>query len=232
MKKIALIDFCGTVVDFQTLDPYLKMVLHMQPGLQYKLKYYLFCNSFARFGCRIISKVLRDLIGVTFSYKHLLVRLLKDVKKDEFVRIGKIFYEEKIKTHIIPETIDIINSLKDSGCLLLIVSGGSSFYISFFAGEYGIDCCFTVEIGFNNGVCTGKIIRECLRKEKVELVQRFVSDNNLSCSFEAGITDSVSDLPMLDMCRDKYVVSNNAHQDWVTDDMKEIIYIGGIDDAI
>ena len=63
-----------------------------------------------------------------------------------------------------------------------------------------------------------------MAKKKVEVINSFTERNNLDCSFEACVTDSISDLPILDLCKEKIIISSNKHQNWVTGDMKEIIY--------
>ena len=88
MKKIALIDFCGTITDFQTLSPYLEQLLKERS----KYRYYLFCNPIDRLGYRVLSKIGRHLFGKPFPYKQLLVRLLKGVRVEDFISAGTVFY--------------------------------------------------------------------------------------------------------------------------------------------
>lgn len=220
MKKVALIDFCGTVVDFQTLNPYLESMVKAKS----RWKYVCFCNAPVKLVCRVISKIGRRFFRVKFLYKAGLVRLLKGVREEDFVRMGELYYQSRVKPNLIPETLDVLQKLKDNSCILVVVSGGSRYYITYFAHEYGIEHCLTAEIEFENGVCTGKIIRECMLSEKVGVINRFVADYAPDHVFEAGISDSRTDMPMLALCKKKIVISHKEHQQWVTDDMDEIIY--------
>lgn len=220
MKNIALIDFCGTLVDFQTLNPYLELVLKNRS----KIKYYLFCNKFVKSACKIISKVFRRYLRIKFLYKAGLVWLLKGVREEEFIRQGHEYYNKTIRHHLISESIESLRSFKDKGYELLIVSGGSKYYISHFANEFGIDGFLTAEIEFGCGACTGRIIRECMLSEKVKLINDYVHEKGCDCVFRVGMTDSISDLPMLELCDRKLIVSCRKHQKWVTGDLYEIIY--------
>ena len=63
-----------------------------------------------------------------------------------------------------------------------------------------------------------------MSKKKVEVINSFIERNGIECSFEACVTDSISDRPILDLCRKKIIISSKKHQKWVTSDMKEIVY--------
>lgn len=220
MTKMALVDFCGTVVDFQTLMPYLERMLKEHN----RLLYCLCCNPVNKWAYWFLSRVIWHLFGIEISDKRMLVGLLKGISEEDFIRYGREYYVQRVRPHLIPEAMELLQKLKREGCILTIVSGGSAFYISCFAEEFGIAHSLTAELGFENGVCTGKVLRECLREEKPVAVRQFVRENGLDCEFAAGITDHESDLPMLEMCAQKFVISAGGHQPWVTDEMKEIIY--------
>ena len=77
---------------------------------------------------------------------------------------------------------------------------------------------------FKKDKCTGVLKTDCLGKSKVELIKQYFYINKINGTFDIAVSDSVSDLPLLDLCRQKIVISHNRPQKWVREDMEEIIW--------
>ena len=220
MERIVLIDFCRTVVNFQTFDPFLEYVIECNKPVRYRL----ICNHISKTGIRLLERVLRKLHIENFLYKNTLLKQMKGITDFQLEETGKKYYDNKIRCNLIGQVIDILLDLKKNGYHLMIVSGGSDWYIRYFANEFGVDDVLTARLEIVNGKCTGKMLTACMGEEKIRDLKYYMLENKIIGVFEVGLSDSDSDLPMLNLCKRKIVVSQAKHQDWVTEDMEEIVW--------
>lgn len=220
MEKIVLCDFCGTIADFQTLDPFLEYVINQS----YPIKYKAIVNPMVIGLCHMITKVIKRFGYSIFPYKILLTSMIKGISLDQLTKFGKEYYDLKIKTNLIPATLGLIKELQANGYRIIIVSGGSDMYIRYFANEFKISDIISSQFNFENGICTGKLNQDCFGIDKVKLINSFIEKNNINCVYQIGISDSISDLPMLQLCNKIIIISHFKHQNWITKDMEEIIW--------
>lgn len=220
MERIALVDFCETIVSFQTYDAFLKFVLMNESPQYCKI---IISKGFIRiYG--ILEKILKK-VGINrFSYKKLLTYQTKGMNYNLLKRYGKDFYLKKLKSNFITPTIDLIKDLQKENYRIILVSGGSDLYIKQFADEFGINDVLTSQIEFKNGVSTGRLISDCMGWNKVQLVKEYIKKRKIQGIFEIGISDSKSDLPVLNLCKRKIVISRDSHQHWVENGMEEIVW--------
>ena len=216
MDKIALFDFCGTLVKFQTFDPFCEYVIEkLRPQ-----KKWLVQNKYILFLAKIVTKIRPDI----HLYKRLLIRQLKGLTVEELDTSGREYYQRKIKSNLVSAAVDRLLLLKECGFRNIIVSAGCVTYIRYFADEYGIKDVIAENLQFSNGRCTGKLDdKECCGNRKVVLWHSYQLQNNIEGEIEYGFSDSKSDQPMLSLCRKQVVISCNGHQKWVTDEMEEIL---------
>ena len=220
MTKLAVIDFCGTIANFQTLDPYLEYVLKNER----KASYILLTNRVIKAVLSLSNRVIWKLGYHHYFRKVLTVTSLKGISEETLYKYGKKYFEERVKSNLIPEVLDLVGKLKSEGYMTLIVSGGSKYYIKYFADNFGIDDVISAEIEIIEGKCTGRLLRECLGKEKLDMLKKYISDKGVNVLEMLCVTDSESDIPILNECNKKIIISNNAHQKWVDESMEEIIW--------
>lgn len=220
MKKTVLLDFCGTVANFQTFDPFIEYVLFNERVLLYRF----ICNSCIRKICYLLTKIQKIFGKDNYLYKRLLVKSLKGIHIQNMQENAKKYYKERVKDNFIESTMELIEKLRKAGYRIILLSGGSKFYIKYFTRDYGIEDIITTELEVKNGRLTGKIERDCIGAEKVEMLKAYIGKNKLNVSFEIGISDSSSDVPMLNLCKRKIVLSKERHQNWVGVEMEEIIW--------
>lgn len=218
MEQLALLDFCKTVVDFDTFDPFIMFVIKKTFPKRSKWV----CDPIFIAILDIWSRFLWKM-GITQGFKkRFLVRQVKGVPKDWFIQCGAAYYTEKIRGRMIIPTINFIKEHKEYR--YLIVSGGSDFYIRCFAQEFEIADVISTQLEFVNGICTGKILVECIGQEKRRLLQEYMKVNRVNGLFRVGLADSSSDLPILELCQRKIIISHQKKQDWVTQEMEEIVW--------
>lgn len=218
--NIAIFDFCETIADFQTMDPFLNEVIKIKHPYLSKVISSIFIKKVAN----ICTRIFRYFGYKGYLYKRLLVFYTKGVKENEFYLVGKSYYEKIIKNHFIKESMELFNHLKSLNYKIFIVSGGSRYYIKWFADEYGVDQIFSAEIEMKNEKSTGKLLVECMGEDKVTIINRYMCNEKISSPIDICISDSISDMPLLQLGEKKIIISHMQHQKWVEKDMEEIIW--------
>ncbi len=220
MNKYVLLDFCETVVDFQTFDAFILYVLQKKRPLLYKI-----------FKCRVINYVLDKLTmlsiicGCCYCFKkRCLVLCTKGVSREHFQLYGKEFYENVLTKHFINDVIDLLSKFKKDKLEIIIISGGSNYYIDYFAKQYGIEHVITAEIAFEDNISQGGLKSECLGKDKIILLDSYMKKHKMNGKIIYTVTDSASDMPIIDRAEKAIIISYGKHKEWVNEKMEEIIW--------
>jgi len=217
MEKLAIFDFCGTITDFQTFDPFLESVII---GENIWFKRWVGNKYLKR-----LSGHLSRLKKGFYLYKRLLIRSCKGVPEVKIKAYARAYYQERVKPHCIPAISEKIRSLQNEGYRVIILSAGSKDYICEYAKEMSINDIIANEFDVKDGLCTGKLMdKDCLRKEKVSRLMRYIRENEIEGELLVGFSDSKSDMPFLNLCKRKVIVSHKIHRKWVCGDMEEIIW--------
>lgn len=202
-EKIALFDFCDTLVSFQTANEYVRFYVNNYATLSVRWRHfiYLFLSVSG-----IISR-LEKKNPIRNTRKRILLWQLKGCSKDKMEMAAQEYYEKRIKPNLIRETIVALLKCQKEGRKVIIVSGGYDIYIKYFAREYGIAFSDIIsnQLLFNKSSFVGKFDLDCMREEKVKILRkRFVCRDNFDVE---AYSDSESDLPMLQWADIAYVVT-------------------------
>lgn len=199
--KVAILDFCDTIVDFQTANAYALYTLeclHMHPFLRWILR-----QGFSR---RYFKKHWMD-------EKRLLLYMLRGTGEESLTKTAEGYYNEMIKPHFQRPVVDEIQRLHERGYDLYLVSGGYSIYIRFFAEEYGFERVISNDFMYYNGVFTGRLCdKDCMGVEKVRRINMVLNKDDTEDS--VSISDSISDLPILKWADRAIVVSKDSRRKW------------------
>ena len=124
-KKIAIFDFCETIVRFQSADAYIKYVLKRECK-----------NVELRHGKinSLINKVWFHFFNASIS-KNRLLKQLKGIDEEKLNQYANDYYEEIIVPGLIPETIEYLKKLQTEGYFIVIASAGFGIYIKYFTKE-------------------------------------------------------------------------------------------------
>ncbi len=218
-EKVALFDFCETLVDFQTADAYVDFVRR-----KIRSRRMLRLETVQKTLNRVkFIKILEKLFPGHSINKRIKLFQLKGLSKDVLVKCAEEYYSQKIKPHFIGEMIDVMKSLKADGYYVGLVSGGYGIYLQYFCKEYGLDFLISSNIEINNNVCTGRFDGlDCMNENKTYLLNRTfnkIPDDSVAYS------DSQTDIPFLQWAKKGVVVSREKTQKWsVNNNFEEIIW--------
>lgn len=221
MNKVALFDFCETLVSFQTADAFVDYVREkLNDARMYKLE--RMQNSLRRLKIiQIIEKITRYRFSIN---KRVKLWQLKGHDFAELQELAREYYRERIKPNIIPDILEEMLELKSHDYSVMLVSGGYDLYLKYFVDEYALSGVISTKIGFDNNVCTGKFDGiDCLGEGKIKLLNLYYPSKP---QYSVAFSDSISDLPFLKWVDQGFVISCSKHQSWSkNNDLKEIIWI-------
>ena len=219
-SKIAFFDFCETIVDFQTADAFVDFVRERTGNS--RMVWMNRCHT-------VLSKVKIIKIAEKLTgYRHSINKQLKLLQLRGFEytlldNLAKEYYQKRLKPHFIDQLLSELLNKKEQGYEIVLVSGGYSIYLKYFAEEYCVNKVISSSIGFKRNICTGKFGSiDCLNENKVILLESIYDRQNLEC---IAYSDSITDLPLLTWVDEGYVVSRGRSQKWSYENkLNEIVW--------
>jgi len=221
--KIVLFDFCDTLVNFQTANPFVDMVKkECKRGVVFD-----YVNSI-----RIIHK---------FFDRHWMIRKklnlyqLKGVSKDQIGALAKKYYETMILPNSFTHMKELVKKYKAEGYVVYIVSGGYKEYIDYYVADLGIDGVIANEFRYINrfgkSLFSGLLCRkDCMGIEKVNRLNQMFDKNSIEHS--VSYSDSLSDLPLFKWTDNPILVSKYKERKSAAENNLEQIVLANCDDEI
>ena len=210
-NKVALFDFCETIADFQTGDAFIYYVADRETGLNMK---------FRKFINKTMIKIKRK-FNKHYNRKFYIMKLLKGLTKAKLDNYALNYYFEVVSKHFIPEVMERLLILKNEGYRVYVVSAGYDLYLKYFIEEFNLDGLLATKIAFKDDICLGKPDGEdCIGQHKITLLDEFFKDEAINDYETIAYSDSSSDIPLLDYCKEAYVVTPNE-KSWVDNSEKQ-----------
>lgn len=208
--KVALFDFCETLVNFQSADAYVDYVRERtQDKRMCDFEYVRICLRKFKV-IQIIDKITRNRFSIN---KRLKLWQLRGCSCDKLSLLAHDYYIEQIKPNLIPEVLEKLFELKKQGYSIFLVSGGYDIYLKLFVQDYDLSGQISTKLAFHNGKCTGTFDGvDCIRNGKIRLLNRFFKIKPL---YSVAFSDSKSDIPFLNWVDKGCVISRNQHQQWI-----------------
>ena len=198
-EKVALFDFCGTMINFQSADAYVQFVKEHVPH-DFRMNFIEFVRKI--FVKSQVMRVLEKLNRRGSINKKTLLREIQGLSQSEMEKLAEKFYHERIRPNYIPEVIEAVKKYHDEGYKLLIVSGGYDIYLKYVAEEFGFNDVLATCLEFRDGKFTGHYKGEdCMNKHKVTLLKEYFGREDLRDCNSVAYSDSRSDVPMMKFCR-------------------------------
>jgi HAD superfamily hydrolase (TIGR01490 family) len=101
---------------------------------------------------------------------------------------------------IYPEARELVNEHHAKGHVVAIISGATTFVVRPIARHLGIEHMLYTHLEVEDGLLTGRVIDPiCFEQGKIFWLQRFIEEQGISLAKSWFYTDSVTDLPLLDL---------------------------------
>lgn len=206
-KKLVIFDFCGTLISFQTADRYVKFCVE-------RLK----DNKVVQWRHRLIRvmdvlrifKIYNNICSANNWRKRMVLWQLKGVSFEQCDQFAKAYFEDELLPNVVAPVVEKLKEHLVQNDRVVILSGGYDIYIKYFAAHFGIREYVSSRITFENNRCLGKMDgKDCMRANKIEFLQPLLKGETTIC-----YTDSVSDLPILELVDQAVVVSKQVPQQW------------------
>lgn len=221
-NKVAVFDFCETLIGFQTADAFINFV-YEKTGSRRMRRIEKLKQLFYKAGLPRLIENLSGLWEKKSLNKRWRLYEFSGMDESQLDELSLDFYRERLRPAIIQPVLSELIDLRKSGYTTGIVSGGFAIYIRHFVAEYGIDFCISNDIVFKNGKCRGRLAApDCMGMQKLAEIKKLYPDPPQA---SVSYSDSISDLPILQWASRGVVVSKGRHQEWVDDyKFKEIIW--------
>jgi len=107
--------------------------------------------------------------------------------------------EMVVKT-IYPEARQLVGDHLERGHVVAVVSGASRFVVHPIAQHLGIEHMLYTHLEVEDGLFTGRVIDPiCFEEGKIYWLQQFIQEQNVDLARSYFYTDSITDLPLLDL---------------------------------
>ncbi len=204
-NKVALFDFCETISDFQTGDAFIYYVANHENSFKMNIKKFL--------NAKIVK--LKRKFKKSYNCKFYIMKLLKGMSKNKLETYALNYYEEEVRKHFIPEVIEKLLELKKQGYRIYIVSAGYDIYLKYFVEEFNLDGLMATKILFKENICCGcPDGKDCIGQHKITILNNFFKDEPIKDYDTIAYSDSPSDIPLLDYCKEAFVVTR-TEKSWV-----------------
>jgi len=124
----------------------------------------------------------------------------KGRSETDLAREGRELFEELVRDTIFPEAERLIAEHRAKGHAVAIVSGATRYIVEPMAQHLGVGNILYTRLETENGVLTGRVLEPlCFDEGKIYWVQKFVEDEQVDLARSYFYTDSVTDLPLLEL---------------------------------
>lgn len=120
----------------------------------------------------------------------------------------KRFYEEQVIPSYYPHMVEEMKKRKEEGCMIFLVTASEEAYMIYCDLPYDVMMGTVTEM--KGDAYTSKIVgKNCKGAHKVDRIMAYLKEHDLEIDYDHsyGYSDSKSDLPMLQLVKNRYRVS-------------------------
>lgn len=198
--KLAIFDFCRTLVKINSLPKFIEIVLDSTPNtLENRVKRYIFHRR------KILSKVFR------VKSRYIEIRLLRGYDKDFIDIISKKFFYESLAKNKNKVIVDYLINLKKEDYKIIILSAALDVYLRYLKDILPVDDIISAHLAFRNNICKGKIegIDPYGSKKLLKLVKEY---NNIEWENSYYFTDDyISEINIIEKVGYPFIVTDNLN---------------------
>jgi putative phosphoserine phosphatase/1-acylglycerol-3-phosphate O-acyltransferase len=123
-------------------------------------------------------------------------------------REAQALFDEWVAPTIYPEAVEIVRHHLDSGHVVVIVSGATKYVVKPLAARLGVKHILYTRLEVERGRFTGRVVEPiCFEEGKIYWLQQLVDEERIDLAKSWFYTDSVTDLPLLELVGHPVVVN-------------------------
>ncbi len=204
MKTVALFDFCETIVKTQTVGQFCRY--YLKNGLSFSSR-------------KVFLYRLVNLLRISLKKEPIWFDFFNGLHVDELNKHAEEYANHLYQTFLIQEIEEKIKWHIAQGHLIIIVSAGLSCYIQFLAQKLGVQHVIAVDFEHSNQLLTGQINKQsyCYGVKKIDRLYAYLNllnenKNNIDWINSYAYSDHPSDIPLLNLVGNRFVVTKNGSQ--------------------
>lgn len=121
---------------------------------------------------------------------------------------GRQIFDDQVEGLIYPEAAELVRDHLAQGHLVAIVSGSTRYAVEPLARHLGVEHSLFTALEVEDGVLTGRVIEPiCFEEGKIYWLRRFIDDHHVDLARSYFYTDSVTDVPLLELVGHPVVVN-------------------------
>ena len=118
------------------------------------------------------------------------------------------WYEEMVRQYLVPGMLAVVREHREQGHVLALLSSSTRYLAAPLAAELGIPHLLVNHLEVVDGCFTGRAVPPlCYGRGKVHWASRFAEEHDVDLARSYFYTDSVTDLPVLEMIGHPRVVN-------------------------
>jgi HAD superfamily hydrolase (TIGR01490 family) len=141
---------------------------------------------------------------------------LRGLARETLEKLARESFEGGLKGDLFPEAVALLRDLRAGGRRVMLATSSLDFIVAPLAEYLGVDGVLATKLEFVGGTCTGRMLGvPMFRREKKEGVLSFLADQEIppaECSF---YSDSIYDLPLLEVVGKPVAVNPDFRLRWV-----------------
>ncbi len=200
---LALFDFCGTLINMQTANPFIMGLLKSRPSVKNRVR-------------EVARKLLKKYGMINGEQsKRLLVKQAAGIPLDFVTDYAGQYLRDILLKKENPTVVGRMEKHKERGDKVVIVSAGYENYIRLYAGHYGIDDVAATKLEEKDGVLTGKILKkDCIGEEKPRRLSKLMDLSSFDLKNSYAYGDHIFDAPLLELVGNRIVIDYGQNTDW------------------
>jgi HAD superfamily hydrolase (TIGR01490 family) len=121
-------------------------------------------------------------------------------KEGDLEKEAREWVQEMVVETIYPEARRLVSHHLERGDVVAVVSGATRFVVRPIARRLGIEHMLYTRLEVEDGKFTGRVIEPiCFEEGKIYWLQQFIDEHGIDLAKSYFYTDSVTDLPLLDL---------------------------------
>src|SRR5574338_71238 len=123
-------------------------------------------------------------------------------------REAQAWFDEWVAPTIYPEAYEVVRHHQDAGHVVVIVSGATKYVVKPLAARLGVKHMLYTRLEVERGRFTGRVVDPiCFEEGKIYWLQQLVDEQRIDLAKSYFYTDSVTDLPLLELVGHPVVVN-------------------------